>query len=115
MVGKQELTTAHTICSHAQTVMEGAALDFPYKMKSVYTHFSINVIIQGNGSLVEMRTFLGEKYICRVWMKSSIACSVSQAQKDELVLEENDMELITLSCFEIQQDTTAQNKNIGTF
>uniref|UniRef100_A0A8D2HFD5 Large ribosomal subunit protein uL6 n=1 Tax=Urocitellus parryii TaxID=9999 RepID=A0A8D2HFD5_UROPR len=80
---RKELATVRTICSHAQNMIKGVTVGFRYKMRSVYAHFPINIVIQENG----------------VRMRTGVACSVSQAQKDELILEGNDIELVSNSAF----------------
>ena len=50
-------------------------------MRAVYAHFPINCAISENGTLVEVRNFLGEKYIRKVRMHDGVVCENSKEQK----------------------------------
>ena len=83
-------------------------------MRAVYAHFPINCIVQDNGNAVEIRNFLGEK-VCTLhsgrlshiftWaqtvrhvpMLDGVTISESKAQKDEYILEGNDIQNVSQS------------------
>ena len=65
-------------------------------MRAVYAHFPINISMQEDGTLVEIRNFLGEKFIRRVRMRKGVKCSPT-GTKDEIQVEGNDLELVSLS------------------
>ena len=50
-------------------------------MRAVYAHFPINCAISENGTLVEVRNFLGEKFIRKVRMHEGVTCENSKDQK----------------------------------
>jgi ribosomal protein L6P/L9E len=53
------VTLRHHVCT-----VQG----FEYKMRLVYAHFPININIANDGTLVEIRNFLGEKRVRSVNM-----------------------------------------------
>merc|ERR1712038_2041584 len=65
---RKELAAVRTVCSHIQNLIVGVTKGYKYKMRAVYAHFPINCAISENGTLVEVRNFLGEKYIRKVRM-----------------------------------------------
>ena len=68
---------------------------FQYKMRSAYAHFPINCVVTENNTLVEVRNYLGEKYIRRVQMLPGVTVYNSAKVKDELILEGNDIEAVS--------------------
>ena len=65
-------------------------------MRAVYAHFPINISMQEDGTVVEIRNFLGEKFIRRVAMRKGVKCSPT-GTKDEIQVEGNDLEMVSLS------------------
>ncbi|XP_055594950.1 60S ribosomal protein L9 [Uranotaenia lowii] len=112
---KKELAAVRTVCSHIENMIKGVTKGFQYKMRAVHAHFPINCVISENNSLVEIRNFLGEKHIRRVRMQAGVTVVNSAKQKDELILEGNDIEAVSLSAALIQQSTTVRNKDIRKF
>ena len=66
-------------------------------MRAVYAHFPINCVTSENNTVIEIRNFLGEKFIRKVKMMKGVTVVNSQAQKDELVLQGNDIEAVSQS------------------
>lgn len=112
---RRELAVVRTVCSHIKNMIKGVTLGFQYKMRSVYAHFPINVIISPDSQNVEIRNFLGEKALRRVQMLPGVTCVNSKAQKDELILESNDVEAVSRCAALIQQSTTVKRKDIRKF
>ncbi len=112
---RKELSCVRTVCTHIENMIKGVTLGFKYKMRCVYAHFPINCAIQDENKLLEVRNFLGEKFIRRVHMKDGVKCTMSSKMKDELIIEGNDIELVSQSAALIQQSTTVKNKDIRKF
>ena len=110
----KENAVVRTICSHINNMIKGVTKvsetiifassairlfcqGYCYKMRSVYAHFPINTVVTDNGQAVEIRNFLGEKFVRRVKMQPGVKITASTKQKDELILEGNDVELVSRS------------------
>ena len=56
------------------------------KMRAVYAHFPINLVLSEEGTVVEVRNFLGEKYTRTVRLRNGVKASTTKV-KDEVVVE----------------------------
>merc|ERR1711913_98929 len=112
---KKELAAVRTVCSHINNMINGVTKGYLYKMRAVYAHFPINCAISEGGSLIEVRNFLGEKFIRKVRMHPGVVVENSKGQKDEIILSGNSVEAVSQSAALIQQSTTVKNKDIRKF
>uniref|UniRef100_A0A0C9QN76 TSA: Wollemia nobilis Ref_Wollemi_Transcript_18963_1035 transcribed RNA sequence n=1 Tax=Wollemia nobilis TaxID=56998 RepID=A0A0C9QN76_9CONI len=112
---RKTMAAIRTALSHVQNLITGVTKGFRYKMRFVYAHFPINASISGNNTNIEIRNFLGEKKVRKVDLLEGVTVTRSEKVKDELILEGNDIELVSRSAALINQKCHVKNKDIRKF
>ena len=93
----------------------GVTRGFRYTMRLVYAHFPINIAIENGGKIVEIRNFLGEKRVRTVKMLEGVSINRSKEIKDQLIIEGNDIEMVSRSAAHIHQSCLVRKKDIRKF
>ncbi|OJI97677.1 hypothetical protein ASPVEDRAFT_121156 [Aspergillus versicolor CBS 583.65] len=116
---RKGVATLRTVRTIINNLIIGVTRGFKYKMRYVYAHFPINVNIEKNAETgqfeVEIRNFLGEKYVRRVVCQPGVDIQASPNVKDELQLSGNSLEAVSQSAADIQQICRVRNKDIRKF
>ncbi|KAJ1812593.1 60S ribosomal protein L9B [Coemansia sp. RSA 2599] len=112
---RKHIACIRTVCSHIDNLIKGVTKGFEYKMRFVYAHFPISVNINKEEKSVEIRNFLGEKYVRKVFLLPGVDIVQTIGVKDELVLTGNDINNVSQSAASIQQATRVRNKDIRKF
>ncbi|KCV69882.1 50S ribosomal protein L9e [Fonticula alba] len=110
---RKHVACVNTIVTHIKNMITGVTKGFEYKMRYVYNHFPINVIVEG-GKSVEIRNFLGERRVRVIEMLGETVAAPS-SMKDELILTGNDIDHVSQSAASIQQACLVKNKDIRKF
>ncbi|GAA5833556.1 hypothetical protein JCM3766R1_002573 [Sporobolomyces carnicolor] len=113
--GRKHVACLRTIRSQIENMIKGVRFGFAYKMRLVYAHFPINVIISDDKQSVEIRNFLGEKRVRNVQMLEGVTIEESKAQKDEIIISGNDVDMVSQSAADIHGQTLVRNKDIRKF
>merc|ERR1711890_143765 len=112
---RKHVACLRTVRSIIENMVTGERYGFAYKMRLVYAHFPINVIIADDKKSVEIRNFLGEKRVRHVQLLDGVTISESKSQKDEIILEGNDVDMVSQSAASIHGQTLVRNKDIRKF
>mmetsp|Transcript_29417 Transcript_29417/g.50089 ORF Transcript_29417/g.50089 Transcript_29417/m.50089 type:complete len:187 (+) Transcript_29417:90-650(+) len=110
---RKQLACVRTVVSHIDNMIVGVTQGFLYKMRFVYSHFPINVTL--NGDVVEIRNFLGEKRVRKVKLLDGVKYVRSDAVKDQIELSGNDIANVSLTAAQIQQSTNVRKKDLRKF
>ncbi|EGG08584.1 uncharacterized protein MELLADRAFT_61894 [Melampsora larici-populina 98AG31] len=113
--GRKHVACLRTVKSLVENMITGVTKGFLYKMRSVYAHFPINIIIADDAKSVEIRNFLGEKRVRQVPMLDGVTVAESKNQKDEITLEGLDLDKVSQSAASIHTSCLVKNKDIRKF
>ncbi|KAG9455398.1 hypothetical protein H6P81_008302 [Aristolochia fimbriata] len=112
---RKTMAAIRTAISHVSNLITGVTKGYRYKLRFVYAHFPINASITNGSKSIEIRNFLGEKRVRKVDMLQGVSITRSEKVKDELVLDGNDIELVSRSAALINQKCHVKNKDIRKF
>jgi len=110
---RKQLACVRTVCSHLDNLFVGVTRGFVYKLRAVYSHFPINVSL--NGDVVEIRNFIGEKRVRKVQLLPGVKFTRSDAVKDQIELNGIDIAAVSLTAAKIQQITNIRHKDLRKF
>ncbi len=102
---KKEITAmVGTFEAHTKNMCRGVLDGFEYRMKVVYSHFPIQLKLQGNK--LEIANFLGEKKARYAKIEPGVSANVAS---DEVVLSGINRELVGSTAANIQHATHIRN------
>ncbi len=112
---RTDLSTINTGLALVRNMITGVTKGYRYKLRFASAHFPINVTTEGQ--VVEIRNFLGEKIVRRQTVIPSVKVYRTDPKltKDELVLEGNSVEEVSLSAARLHQLCLVKNKDIRKF
>lgn len=103
---KQVIAIVGTFAAHVANMCTGVTQGFEYRMKVVYSHFPIQLKLQGKR--LEIANFLGEKKPRYAGIENGVAAKVGN---DEIVLTGIDKELLGITSANIEHATKIRNRD----
>jgi large subunit ribosomal protein L6 len=108
---RKEITAmVGTLEAHTKNMCRGVIDGFEYHMKMVYSHFPIQLKLQGNR--LEIANFLGEKKARYARIELGVAAKIAN---DEVILTGIDRELVGISAANIEHATRIRNRDPRVF
>merc|ERR1739841_358133 len=98
--------------------MTGVVRGYKYRMRAVYAHFPINMVVEKDTdgiAQVEIRNFLGERRVRKITPIGGVTVVKATDAKDTLEITGNSIEDVGRTCSLIGQQALVRRKDIRKF
>jgi len=91
-----------TIASHIRNMIIGVTKGFRYKLKIIYSHFPVTVVVDEKNKIVKIKNFLGEKAdrVAKIYGNVKV-----KVEGSEIIVEGIDIEEVGLTATSIERAT----------
>ncbi|KAI5171186.1 large subunit ribosomal protein L9e [Nematocida sp. LUAm3] len=113
-VRRKHTKIVKTCASLINNLIVGCTKGFSYKMKAIYKHFPITVLIENEGKTVVIKNFLGSKCDRIINMQGSAVARLSQ-EKDYFHIEGPNIQTVSQSAANIAQQCIPKKKDLRIF
>ena len=79
-------------------MIRGVTKGYKFRMRFAYNHFPIQAAVLNNGKNVEIRNFLGERYVRKITCLEGVTAFKDEEAKDEITFTGTDLENISRTC-----------------
>ena len=112
---RKEVACLRSLAAKVENMMIGVTVGFLYKMRFVYNHFPINSEITEGGRKLIIKNFIGERRNREILAAEGVKIVKSKDVKDEITVEGNDVDKVSLFCAQVYGCTRTRNKDIRKF
>lgn len=104
-----------TLFGHIKNMVTGVTVGYRYKMRFVTAHFPIKHTINSEHNQFSFTHFMGQREKKMVDAPQGVKISDSPSQKEEIWVEGNSLDDVSLTCARIHQLTKIRNKDLRKF
>jgi len=113
-VPKKHTKIVRTCASLINNMIIGCTQGFSYKLKAIYKHFPITIVMEENGKKAVIKNFLGSKCDRFVKMQGD-AVARNSTEKDYFYIEGINLQDVSQSAANIAQMCTPRRKDLRVF
>lgn len=97
-----------TIAAHIENMITGVTKGYRYKLKVVYSHFPVTVVVDEKNKLVRIKNFLGEKSdrVAKIYGNVKV-----RVEGTDIIVEGIDIEEVGLTASSLERATKVRDRD----